>query len=66
MMTSVSLSLPRAKFHLKLYDHYTALESTEIDGTSQLDLNDEEKSFLNLPKIIGTSAGDVDLGCGYY
>ncbi|CEG75922.1 hypothetical protein RMATCC62417_10895 [Rhizopus microsporus] len=63
--TSVLLSLQRAKFHLKLYNHYAALESTEIDGTSQLDLN-EEKYFLNLPEIIGTSAGGVDLGRGYY
>ncbi|CEG79134.1 hypothetical protein RMATCC62417_13635 [Rhizopus microsporus] len=66
MTTSVPLSLPRAKFHLKLYNHCATLESKEIDGASQLDLADEEKSFLNLLKIIETSAGDVDLGCDYF
>ncbi|CEG75072.1 hypothetical protein RMATCC62417_10178 [Rhizopus microsporus] len=66
MTTSVPLSLQRAKFHLKLYNYYAALENAELVETSQLDLNDEEKYFLNLPKIIGTSAGGVDLGCGYY
>ena len=66
MITSVSLSLQRAKFHLNLYNYYEALESTELDETLQLDLNDEEKSFLDLPKIIGTLAGDIDLDCGYF
>jgi hypothetical protein len=65
MTTSVLLSLQRAKFHLKLYNHYAALESREKDGISQLDLADEEKSFLNLPEIIEASADDVDLDCGY-
>ncbi|CAO3699750.1 unnamed protein product [Rhizopus microsporus] len=66
MTTSVPLSLQRAKFHLKLYNYYVAMESAEMDEALQLELNDEEKSFLDLPKIIGTSAGDVDLGCGYF
>ncbi|KAG1174754.1 hypothetical protein G6F71_004662 [Rhizopus microsporus] len=56
MTTSVPLSLQRAKFHLKLYKYYAVLENAEMDEALQLDLNDEEKSFLDLPKIIKTSA----------
>ncbi|CEI98502.1 hypothetical protein RMCBS344292_12609 [Rhizopus microsporus] len=66
MTTSVPLSLQRAKFHLKLYKYYAVLENAEMDEALQLDLNDEEKSFLDLPKIIKTSAGDVDMGCCYF
>ncbi|CEJ02326.1 hypothetical protein RMCBS344292_16333 [Rhizopus microsporus] len=66
MTTSVPLSLQRAKFHLTLHNYYGALESAEMDEALQLDLDGGKKSFLNLPKIIGTSAGDIDLGCGYF
>ncbi|KAL0087592.1 hypothetical protein J3Q64DRAFT_1883374 [Phycomyces blakesleeanus] len=58
MTTSIPMSLQRMKFHLKLFNYYTALRKVSNEDSIGLNLSKEE-SFLHLPSVTNTKASDV-------
>ncbi|KAG0188700.1 hypothetical protein DFQ28_004485, partial [Apophysomyces sp. BC1034] len=56
--TTVSIHPPRYNFHVELYNSYQALEGH--DNQSAINLGDDNKQFLQLPKPFKSTTKDLD------
>ncbi|KAL0076839.1 hypothetical protein J3Q64DRAFT_1350867 [Phycomyces blakesleeanus] len=66
MTASIPILLQKMKFHLKLFNYYTALSKGSNEDSVSLNVSKEQESFLHFPSVTNTKASDVDVGCGYF